>query len=154
MRKTTTFLRFGTRAAQAANYCVSVFGGDSAVLGTTYCKDAAPGRAGSVLTVRFRLAGQEYAALSGGPQFPFTEAVSLCVDCATQEEADTPWAEFTAEGEEGRCGRLKDKYGLSWQLVPHGFDEVLSDPDPARAERAVKAMTGMRKLYIEALRNA
>ncbi|MGW2177343.1 VOC family protein [Streptomyces sp. NPDC001732] len=154
MQKIRTFLWFDTQAEEAAHYYVSVFGGDSEVLETTHYTEAVPDRAGSVMTVRFRLAGQEYVALNGGPQFPFTEAISLSVDCATQEETDALWAEFTKDGEEGPCGWLKDKYGLSWQLVPRGFEEAMADPDPAKAQRAMKAMMGMRKLDIEALRNA
>ncbi|MFF2008215.1 VOC family protein [Streptomyces sp. NPDC058195] len=154
MQKITTFLWFDTQAEEAARYYVSVFGGDSEVLDVTHYNDAVPDRAGTAMTVRFRLAGQEYVALNGGPQFPFTEAVSLAVDCASQEETDVLWAELTKDGEEGRCGWLKDRYGLSWQLVPRGFTEVMADPDPARAQRATAAMMGMRKLDLEALRNA
>ncbi|MFB6816075.1 VOC family protein [Streptomyces sp. NPDC056347] len=154
MQKITTFLWFDTQAEEAAHYYVSVFGGDSEVLDATQYTEAAPDRVGTVMSVRFRLAGQEYVALNGGPQFPFTEAVSLYVDCDSQEETDALWAELTKDGEEGQCGWLKDKYGLSWQLVPRGFTEVMSDPDPAKVLRAVKAMMGMRKLDLEALRNA
>ncbi|MFG2624237.1 VOC family protein [Streptomyces sp. NPDC048473] len=154
MQKIKTFLWFDNQAEEAAHHYISVFGGDSKVLNTTYYNEAAPGETGKVMTVDFLLAGQEYIALNGGPQFPFTEAVSLSVDCASQEEVDTLWSRLTEGGEEGQCGWLKDKYGLSWQLVPQGLNEALSDPDPAKAERAMKAMLGMGKLDIEALRNA
>ncbi|MFC9622435.1 VOC family protein [Streptomyces sp. NPDC056930] len=154
MQKIKTFLWFDNQAEEAVHHYISIFGGDSKVLNTTYYNEAAPGGTGKVMTVDFRLAGQEYIALNGGPQFPFTEAISLSVDCASQEEVDTLWSRLTEGGEEGQCGWLKDRCGLSWQLVPQGLSEALSDPDPAKAERAMKAMLGMRKLDIEALRNA
>ncbi|QNE75535.1 VOC family protein [Streptomyces finlayi] len=154
MQKITTFLWFDNQAEEAANFYVSVFGGDSRILDVTHYGPSAPGEPEGVMTVSFRLADQEYIALNGGPQFPFTEAVSLSVDCADQAEVDRLWEAFTAEGEEGQCGWLKDRYGLSWQIVPKGLTEVLSSPDPAKAERAMKAMLGMRKLDIQALRDA
>ncbi|MFD3652673.1 VOC family protein [Streptomyces sp. NPDC058620] len=154
MQKITTFLWFDTRAEEAANFYVSVFGGDSRVLDVTRYGPAGPGENGSVMTVSFRLADQEYTALNGGPQFPFTEAISLSVDCADQAEVDRLWDALSEGGETGQCGWLKDRYGLSWQIVPSGLSEALSDPDPAKAERAMKAMLGMRKLDIQALRDA
>ncbi|MET8328290.1 VOC family protein [Streptomyces sp. NPDC005181] len=154
MQKIKTFLWFDNEAEEAANHYVSVFGGDSKVLGVTHYTEASPGEPGRVMTVEFRLAGQEYIALNGGPQFPFTEAISLSVDCESQAEVDELWAKLTDGGEESQCGWLKDKYGLSWQIVPRGLSEALSDPDPAKADRAMKAMLGMKKLDIEALRNA
>ncbi|MET7859510.1 VOC family protein [Streptomyces sp. NPDC005318] len=154
MQKIKTFLWFDNQAEEAANHYVSVFGGDSKVLGVSHYTEASPGEPGTVMTVEFRLAGQEYVALNGGPQFPFTEAISLSVDCESQAEADELWAKLTDGGEEGQCGWLKDRYGLSWQIVPRGLSEALSDPDPAKADRAMKAMLGMKKLDIEALRSA
>ena len=154
MQKIKTFLWFDNQAEEAANHYVSIFGGDSKVLGVTHYTEASPGEPGAVMTVEFRLAGQEYVALNGGPQFPFTEAISLSVDCESQAEVDELWAKLTDGGEEGQCGWLKDKYGLSWQIVPRGLSEALSDPDPAKAGRAMKAMLGMKKLDIEALLNA
>ncbi|MCX4674849.1 VOC family protein [Streptomyces sp. NBC_01433] len=154
MQKITTFLWFDGQAEEAANHYVSIFGGDSRILDVTHYTAASPGEPGSVMTVRFRLAGQEYVALNGGPQFPFTEAVSLSVDCEDQAEVDRLWAALTEGGEESMCGWLKDKYGLSWQIVPRALAEVLGDPDPAKADRAMKAMLGMRKLDIQALRDA
>ncbi|WP_392840426.1 VOC family protein [Streptomyces sp. LN500] len=154
MQKIKTFLWFDNQAEEAANHYVSIFGGDSKVLGVTYYTEASPGEPGAVMTVEFRLAGQEYVALNGGPQFPFTEAISLSVDCESQAEVDELWAKLTDGGEESQCGWLKDKYGLSWQIVPRGLAEALSDPDPAKADRAMKAMLGMKKLDIEALLNA
>ncbi|MGW8888277.1 VOC family protein [Streptomyces sp. NPDC055749] len=154
MQKITTFLWFDSQAEEAAEFYVSVFGGDSRILDVTHYGSGAPGGTVSVMTVSFRLADQEYVALNGGPQFPFTEAISLSVDCEDQAEVDRLWDVFTAEGEEGQCGWLKDKYGLSWQIVPKALPELLTDPDPAKAERAMKAMLGMRKLDIQALRDA
>ncbi|WP_326744927.1 VOC family protein [Streptomyces sp. NBC_00121] len=154
MQKIKTFLWFDNQAEEAANHYVSIFGGDSKVLGVTHYTEASPGEPGAVMTVEFRLAGQEYVALNGGPQFPFTEAISLSVDCESQAEVDELWAKLTDGGEESQCGWLKDKYGLSWQIVPRGLSEALSDPDPAKADRAMKAMLGMTKLDIEALLNA
>ncbi|MET7305559.1 VOC family protein [Streptomyces sp. NPDC005134] len=154
MQKIKTFLWFDNQAEEAANHYVSIFGGDSKVLSVTHYTEASPGEPGAVMTVEFRLAGQEYIALNGGPQFPFTEAISLSVDCESQTEVDELWAKLTDGGEESQCGWLKDKYGLSWQIVPRGLSEALSDPDRAKADRAMKAMLGMKKLDIEALLNA
>lgn len=154
MQKIKTFLWFDNQAEEAANHYVSIFGGDSKVLGVTHYTEASPGEPGAVMTVEFRLVSQEYVALNGGPQFPFTEAISLSVDCESQAEVDELWAKLTDGGEESQCGWLKDKYGLSWQIVPRGLSEALSDPDPAKADRAMKAMLGMTKLDIEALLNA
>ncbi|WP_406392804.1 VOC family protein [Streptomyces sp. NBC_00887] len=106
------------------------------------------------MTVDFRLAGQEYIGLNGGPMFHFSEAVSLSVDCGTQEVVDRFWDRLTEGGEESMCGWLKDRYGLSWQIVPRALPELLADPDKDRAERVMKAMLGMRKLDIRTLRDA
>jgi predicted 3-demethylubiquinone-9 3-methyltransferase (glyoxalase superfamily) len=117
--------------------------------------DAGPGPAGSVMTVRFELAGQNFIALNGGPQFTFNEAVSLSVDCASQAEVDAYWAKLTADGgEEGPCGWLKDKFGLSWQINPSILNELLQDPDPARANRVMQAMLQMKKIEIAELERA
>lgn len=156
MQKITTFLWFDhNQAEEAAAHYISVVGGDSGVVDVTRWTAAAPGEAGAVMTVRFRLAGTEYIAFNGGPEFPFSEAVSLSVDCESQEEADALWDKLTADGgQESQCGWLKDKFGVSWQIVPPGLGEVLTDPDPDKAARAMKAMLGMKRLDIEALRNA
>ncbi|MFS0692543.1 VOC family protein [Streptomyces nitrosporeus] len=154
MQKIKPCLWFDGRALEAAEFYVSVFGGDSRVVDVTYNTGAAPGETGAVLTVDFVLAGQEYTALNGGPEFTFSEAVSLSVDCESQEEVDRFWAVFTEDGEESVCGWLKDRYGLSWQIVPRVLPELLSGPDRARADRVMKAMTGMRKLDVAALENA
>ncbi|GAA2941424.1 MULTISPECIES: VOC family protein [Streptomycetaceae] len=154
MQKIKPCLWFDDQAQEAAEFYVSVFGGDSRVVDVMHHTEASPGEPGTVLTVDFVLAGQEYVALNGGPQFTFSEAVSLSVDCADQEEVDALWAKLTEGGEESMCGWLKDKYGLSWQIVPRALHEVLSDPDRARADRAMKAMMGMRKLDVQALCDA
>lgn len=154
MQKIKPCLWFDDQAEEAANFYVSVFGGDSAVVDITHYTEASPGEAGKVLTVDFRLAGQEYIGLNGGPMFHFSEAVSLSVDCETQEEVDRFWDRLTEGGEESMCGWLKDRYGLSWQIVPRALPELLADPDKDRAERVMKAMLGMRKLDIQALRDA
>ncbi|MFF7336014.1 VOC family protein [Streptomyces sp. NPDC008163] len=156
MQKVTTFLWFPKGLIEeAADYYVSVVGGDSRVLETTAWTAASLGEAGKAMTVRFQLDGAEYVAFDGGPEFPFTEAASLSVECDSQEEADRLWNELTSGGgQEVQCGWLKDKYGLSWQIVPPGLGEALTDPDPEKAARAMKAMMGMKRLDIEAIRNA
>ncbi|MFD5876085.1 VOC family protein [Streptomyces sp. NPDC060322] len=153
MQKIRPCLWFDNQAEEAAEFYVSVFGGDSRIENVTRWPEGSES-AGSVLTVDFVLAGQEYLGLNGGPQFTFDEAVSLSVDCADQAEVDRLWAKFTEDGEESQCGWLKDRYGLSWQIVPRELPELLSGPDRARAERAMKAMMGMRKLDVQALRDA
>ncbi|MFC8227032.1 VOC family protein [Streptomyces sp. NPDC057287] len=153
MQKIRPCLWFDNQAEEAAAFYVSVFGGDSRIENTTRWPEGTES-AGSVLTVDFVLAGQEYMGLNGGPQFTFDESVSLSVDCADQEEVDRLWAAFTEDGEESQCGWLRDKYGLSWQIVPRELPELLNGPDRARAERAMKAMMGMRKLDVQALRDA
>ncbi|MEV8229617.1 VOC family protein [Streptomyces sp. NPDC079167] len=153
MQKIRPCLWFDNQAQEAAEFYVSVFGGDSRIEDVTYWNEGSP-QAGSVLTVDFVLAGQEYLGLNGGPEFTFSEAVSLSVDCADQEEVDTLWAKLTEGGEESMCGWLKDRYGLSWQIVPRALPELLADPDRAKADRVMKAMMGMRKLDVQALRDA
>ncbi|MFP3992110.1 VOC family protein [Streptomyces sp. E11-3] len=154
MQKITTFLWFDDQAEEAAEFYTSVFGGDSQVLDVQRYGEAGPGEPGSVMVVSFELAGQKFAALNGGPQFKFTEAISLSVDCEDQAEVDTLWAKLTEGGEESQCGWLKDRYGLSWQITPRILPELLSDPDPAKAERAMKAMLGMQKIDVQALKDA
>ncbi|MFJ1898387.1 MULTISPECIES: VOC family protein [unclassified Streptomyces] len=156
MQKVTTFLWFDqNRAEEAADHYISVVGGDSRVLDVTRWTPSSPGEPGTVMTVRFQLEGTEYIAFNGGPEFPFSEAVSLSVECASQEEADRLWDELTADGgQESQCGWLKDRFGVSWQIIPPGLGEALTDPDPEKAARAMKAMLGMKRLDIEALRNA
>jgi len=116
--------------------------------------EAGPGPKGSVMTVVFRLDGQEFIALNGGPQYKFTEAVSFSVDCKTQEEVDRSWEKLSEGGIESRCGWLKDKYGLSWQINPSVLGEMLSDPDPKKSRRVMEAMLQMKKIDIKRLKQA
>lgn len=153
MQKITTFLWFDDRAEEAVAHYTGIFP-DSRVVGVQRYGQAGPGEAGTVMTIDFELAGQRFTALNGGPEFTFSEAVSLHVDCAGQAEVDMYWAELGEGGEEGPCGWLKDKFGLSWQIVPRVLPELLGDPDPARSARAMKAMLGMRKLDVQALVDA
>ncbi|MEW2606271.1 VOC family protein [Streptomyces sp. NPDC047916] len=153
MQKIRPCLLFDDQAEEAATFYVSVFGGDSRIEKVTRWPEGTES-AGSVLTVDFVLAGQEYLGLNGGPQFHFSEAVSLSVDCVDQEEVDRLWAKLTAGGEESLCGWLKDRYGLSWQIVPRALPELLGGPDRARADRAMKVMMGMRKLDVRTLLDA
>jgi predicted 3-demethylubiquinone-9 3-methyltransferase (glyoxalase superfamily) len=147
-------LWFDTQAEEAAHYYIDVFG-EGRILSVLNYPEGSPGQAGSVMTVDFEVAGMHLVGINGGPQFPFTEAVSLQIDCADQAEVDRFWDRFIGDGgEESMCGWLKDKYGLSWQVVPTGMEEVFADPDPARAQRAVQAMMQMRKLDVAGLRAA
>ncbi|MEW6682445.1 MAG: VOC family protein [Nitrospirota bacterium] len=157
MQKITPFLWFDHQAEEAAKFYVSIFKhskiGKVARYGEAGAK--ASGRPqGSVMTVAFQLEGQDFIALNGGPQFKFTEAISLSVDCKTQEEVDELWKKLSAGGEEGPCGWLKDKYGLSWQINPSVLGEMLSDPDPAKSERVMNATLQMKKIDIKALEKA
>ncbi|MEV6103185.1 VOC family protein [Streptomyces sp. NPDC051940] len=154
MQKIRTFLWFDTQAEEAAEFYTSLFP-DSKITDVQRYGEAGPGEAGTVMTVEFELAGTRYIALNGGPEFTFNEAVSLSVDCDGQAEVDRLWAALTADGgEEGPCGWLKDKYGLSWQIVPAEFTELVRDPDPQKSARAMQAMLGMKKLDLEQLRAA
>jgi predicted 3-demethylubiquinone-9 3-methyltransferase (glyoxalase superfamily) len=153
MTSITPNLWFDTEALEAAEHYVSVIPG-SRITDVSRYGEGAPLPAGTVLTVAFELDGRPFLALNGGPAFPFTEAVSLVVNCADQAEVDRCWDALVEGGEPGRCGWLKDRYGLSWQVVPDGMGEVMGDPDPVRAGRAMAAMQGMSKLDITALRAA
>ena len=153
MQKITPFLWFENQAEEAANFYVSIFK-NSKIVNIARYGEAGPGAAGTVMTVTFQLEGQEFIALNGGPQFKFTEALSFSVDCKTQEEVDELWEKLSAGGEEGPCGWLKDKYGLSWQINPTVLGEMLSDPDPEKSQRAMKAMLQMKKIDIETLKRA
>ncbi len=147
-------LWFDTQAEQAAEFYVSVFP-NSRILSTARYPEGAPGPAGEVMTVDFELDGQRFTGINGGPQFTFDEAVSFVVPCADQAEVDRYWDALTGDGgEESMCGWCKDRFGLSWQVVPDGMDELFADPDPARVQRAMQAMLGMRKLDLAALRAA
>jgi predicted 3-demethylubiquinone-9 3-methyltransferase (glyoxalase superfamily) len=150
MPRITPNLWFDTQSEEAAEFYVSVFP-NSKITNVLYYGEAGPRPAGTVLTVDFVLDGQEYTAINGGPQFTFDEAISLLINCADQDEVDYYWAKLSEGGEEGPCGWLKDKYGLSWQVVPGGMVALLSDPDTARAQRAMSAMLGMKKIDLAAI---
>ena len=149
----TPNLWFDTQAEEAAEYYCSIFP-DSRIVSVTHYTEAAPSKAGQVLTVDFELQGQRFTAINGGPEFTFNEAVSFLIECKDQAELDAYWERLTDGGEDGPCGWCKDRYGLSWQVVPAGMDELFGDDDPERARRAMEAMFGMRKLDIAALRAA
>ncbi len=153
MPRITPNLWFDTQAKEAAEFYVSVFP-NSKITNVTHYGEAGPRPAGMVLTVDFVLDGQEYTGLNGGPQFIFDEAISLLINCADQDEVDYYWNALSEGGEEGQCGWLKDKYGLSWQVVPDELEKLVTDPDEGRAQRAMKAMLGMQKLDVAALRAA
>jgi predicted 3-demethylubiquinone-9 3-methyltransferase (glyoxalase superfamily) len=152
-QKIVTNLWFDTEAEEAAEFYTSLFE-NSRIANISRYPEGAPRQAGMVMTVEFELDGQRFVGINGGPKFTFTEAISLQISCEDQEEVDYFWERLTDGGEEGQCGWLKDRYGLSWQVVPKGMDDVFSDPDPERARRATQAMLGMRKLDIAALRSA
>ncbi len=143
-------LWFDTEAEEAAE---SVFR-NSRIVNVAHYPEAGPRPAGTVMTVEFELDGQRFVAINGGPQFTFDEAVSFAIGCETQDEIDYYWERLSEGGEEGPCGWLKDRYGLSWQVVPTAIEELFADSDPERARRAMEAMLKMRKLDIAALRSA
>jgi len=153
MQKITTFLWFDRQAEEAARFYVSVFT-NSRIVKTVRYGEAGPGPTGSVMTVAFELNGVPFTALNGGPLFHFSEAISFVVNCQSQSEVDVLWEKLSAGGEPGRCGWLKDKYGLSWQLVPTVLPVLLGDPDAAKAQRTMQAMLKMDKLNIAALERA
>ena len=153
MQTITTCLWFDTEAEEAANFYVSVFK-NSQVRNVSRYGEAGPRPAGLVMTVDFELDGQQFIALNGGPEFRFTEAVSLQVNCETQEEVDRYWSVLSEGGEEGPCGWLKDRYGLSWQIIPVALTELINDPDTAKAQRVMAAMLQMKKIDIAALEAA
>ncbi len=154
MQKIAPFLWFNDNAEEAMNFYVSVFK-NSKIVSTDRYGDAGPGPKGTLMSGTFQLEGQEFYALNGGPQFKFTEAISLFVNCETQQEVDELWAKLTADGgEESQCGWLKDKFGLSWQIIPTALGEMLGDKDPERSKRVMEAMLKMRKIDIKALDQA
>ncbi|MGW4795048.1 VOC family protein [Nonomuraea sp. NPDC004297] len=148
MQKITTYLWFDDQAEQAATFYTSLFPGSSILDVRRQGADQ------TVLMVDFELAGRRFLALNGGPRFTFTEAVSLYVDCESQDEVDELWAKLTEGGEESRCGWLKDRWGLSWQIIPRRLEELLTHPDPDTAQRAMKAMLDMGKIDVSALEAA
>ena len=153
MQKITPFLWFDTQAEEAAKFYTSIFPNSKIVTMARY-GEAGPGPRGSVMTVVFELDGQRLIALNGGPQFKFTEAISLSVDCNTQEEVDHYWTRLSQGGQESMCGWLKDRYGLSWQVNPTLLGELLADPDPKKAKLVMEAMLKMKKIDIAALKRA
>lgn len=145
MQKITPFLWFDTQAEEAMNFYVSIFN-DSKILSVTRYGEAGPGPKGTVMSATFQLEGQTFYALNGGPLFKFTPAISLFVNCETQQEVDDLWQKLSAGGREDRCGWLQDKYGLSWQIIPKVLGEMLGDKDPERAARVMQAMLKMGKI--------
>jgi predicted 3-demethylubiquinone-9 3-methyltransferase (glyoxalase superfamily) len=146
-RKITTFLTFNDEAEEAMSFYTSIFD-DSKILSTT------PGPNGTLISGTFELAGQEFMALNGGPSFGFAQGISLFVDCVTQEEVDELWEKLSEGGEQGPCGWLTDKFGVSWQVIPRALGEMLSDEDPEKARRVMEAMLQMSKIEIDGLRKA
>jgi len=151
-QKITTFLWFNDNAEEAANFYCSVFK-NSRVIGVSHYGESGPGPKGSVMTVEFELDGQRFTGLNGGPQFKFTEAISLVVNCKDQEEVDYFWQKLSEGGQQVECGWLKDKYGLSWQIVPNMLMELLTRDDQT-SDRVLKAVMTMKKLDVEELRKA
>jgi predicted 3-demethylubiquinone-9 3-methyltransferase (glyoxalase superfamily) len=153
MPKITPFLWFNDQAEEAMNFYTSIFK-KSKIGSVSRYGEGGPGQPGSVMTATFELDGQEFMALNGGPLFTFSEAISFFVSCETQMEVDDLWEKLTEGGEEGQCGWLKDKYGLSWQIVPSALGELLNDPDAEKAGRVMNAMLQMKKIDIAGLRAA
>ncbi|PYS56173.1 MAG: hypothetical protein DMG13_00725 [Acidobacteria bacterium] len=152
-QKITPFLWFDNQAEAAVNFYTSIFK-NSKALGVSRYGEAGPGPKGSVMTVAFELAGQEFIALNGGPQFKFTEAISFVVNCETQEEVDEFWEKLSEGGKKIQCGWLKDKYGVSWQIVPPVLGELMQSGDAARSQRVMQALLQMTKIDIEGLKKA
>ncbi len=153
MQKITPFLWFNDRAEEAARFYISVFK-NSSVIETMRCGDAGPGPAGSVMSVTFVLDGQHFIALNGGPHFTFNEAISMFVNCEDQREIDELWEILSEGGEKRDCGWVKDRYGISWQIVPAILGPMLHDSDPARSGRVLKALWQMAKLDVARLQQA
>ncbi len=153
MPKITTFLTFKDQAEEAVKLYTSVFK-SSRITSTTRYGDAGPGPKGSLMSASFELDGQELMALNGGPSFEFSEGISLFVGCDTQEEIDDLWEKLSAGGKKGPCGWLTDRFGVSWQIVPHALGQMLGDADPAKSSRVMQAMLQMSKLDIASLKRA
>jgi len=153
MQKITPFLWFDGKAEEAMNFYTSIFK-NSKIGRISRYGDAGPGPKGTVMSATFQLDGQEFMALNGGPQFKFTEAISFFVNCETQEEVDELWEKLSAGGPKSRCGWLKDKYGLSWQIIPSALGKMLGDKDPEKSQRVMKAMLQMDKIDIKGLEQA
>lgn len=153
MQKITPCLWFDNNAEEAVNHYRAIFK-DSKIGKILRCGESGPGPKGSVLTIAFELEGQEFIALNGGPIFKFTEAISLSVNCKTQTEVDELWERLSDGGQKSQCGWLKDKFGLSWQIVPSALIEMLQDQDPAKSARVMAALMQMNKIDIETLKRA
>ena len=153
MQKITTFLWFNDKAEEAANFYVALFQ-NSKIDSISRYGDAGPGPKGSVMVVNFQLEGQKFTALNGGPHYSFTPAVSLFVNCESQEEVDRLWDKLSEGGRKDRCGWLQDKYGLSWQIIPVALMRLMSDPDKQKAGRVMKAMLEMDKIDVKKLEQA
>ncbi|HWB70882.1 MAG TPA: VOC family protein [Egibacteraceae bacterium] len=153
MQNITPCLWFDTQAEEAANFYTSIFD-NSRILQIARYGEAGPRPAGLVMTVSFELDGQEFVALNGGPEFRFNEAISFQVSCGTQDQVDTFWNRLSDGGEEGPCGWLKDRFGVSWQIIPSRLTELLNDPDPGTSQRTMRAMLDMKKIDIAALERA
>ncbi|MGB9936507.1 MAG: VOC family protein [Methanobacterium sp.] len=153
MQKITPFLWFDNQAEEAMNFYVSIFKNSKFISVTRYGKDA-PGPEGTIMTAKFQIEGQEFVALNGGPQFTFTEAISFVVNCKTQEEIDYYWEKLSNGGEEQGPGWVKDKYGLSWQVVPVLLEEMMNDEDSEKSGRVMNAMMQMTKIDIKKLKQA
>ncbi|HTA77711.1 MAG TPA: VOC family protein [bacterium] len=152
--KITPFLWFDDQAEEAVKFYISVFKKKSKILNVVRYGKAGPGPEGTVMLVSFQLAGQKFTALNGGPQFKFSLATSFVVDCATQKEVDWFWEKLSQGGEKSQCGWLKDKYGLSWQIVPSVIPRFMNDPNPTRSQRVMSAVLKMNKIEIEVLKKA
>jgi len=153
MQKITPFLWFDNNVEEAVNHYLSIFKNSKVEMMSRY-GEGGPGPAGAVMVAKFQLDGMEFLALNGGPHFKFTEAVSFVISCETQDEVDYYWDRLSEGGEESQCGWLKDKFGLSWQVVPSVLGQLVGDPDPEKSGRAMNAMMQMRKLDIAALQSA
>ena len=153
MQKITPYLWFNDQAEEAMNFYVSLFK-NSKVINVARYGRGGPGPEGTVMTATFQLDGQEFMALNGGPLYSFTEAISFLVHCETQQEVDELWAKLTDGGEEGRCGWLKDRFGVSWQIIPNALGDMLQDKDPQKAQRVMQAMLQMNKIDTKVLKEA
>lgn len=153
MPKITPWLWFDTEAEDAANLYTAIFP-NSRITGSSRYGSAGPRPEGTVMTVSFELDGQPFVALNGGPEFTFSEAISFQVDCRDQAEVDLYWNALLDGGEESMCGWLKDRFGVSWQIIPEALERLIGDPDPERAQRAMKAMLGMTKIVVAELEEA
>ena len=153
MQKITPFLWFDGKAEEAMNFYISIFK-NSRVVSVTRYGEAGPGPKGTVMSATFQLEGQDFFALNGGPQFTFTPAISMFVTCESQQEVDELWDELSTGGEKDRCGWLRDRYGLSWQIIPSALGRMLGDKDPQKANRVMKAMLQMDKIDIQGLKQA